>query len=66
MPAVKCITCLHLHMEAGGNKSRCDLGKFDRPTRNGPYKGGYSITRLAMGTPFLRRTAEKCAEYTAR
>jgi hypothetical protein len=66
MPAVKCISCLNLQMEGGIGKSRCVLGKFDRPTRNGPYKGSYSITSLAMGTPFLRRVSEKCLEHAPR
>ena len=66
MPAVKCISCKHLQMEESAGKSRCALGKFDRPTRSGPYKGGYSITSLAMGTPFLRQVAEKCTEHEVK
>jgi len=66
MPAVKCITCQHLETVDGAGKSRCALGKFDRPTRNGAYKGSYSITSLAMGTPFLRQIADKCADHLPR
>lgn len=66
MPAVKCITCRYLESVDGTGKSRCALGKYDRPTRNGGYKGSYSITSLAMGTPFLRQIAEKCEEHTLR
>ena len=66
MPAVKCLRCQHLEMVDGTGKGRCELGKFDRPTRAGEYKGSYSITSLAMGTPFLRQIAEKCAEQEGR
>ncbi|HEX9015636.1 MAG TPA: hypothetical protein VF960_06485 [Chloroflexota bacterium] len=66
MPAVKCLSCQHLETVAGTGKNRCDLGKFDRPTRGGAYKGSYSITSLAMGTPFLRQVAEKCGDQTPR
>ncbi len=34
--------------------------------RTNLYKGSYSITSLAMGTPFLRQIAEKCGEHLAR
>ncbi len=66
MPAVKCLTCQHLESVDGTGKNRCALGKFDRPTRNGGYKGSYSITSLAMGTPFLRQIADKCEEHLPR
>ena len=66
MPAVKCLTCQHLESVDGTGKSRCALGRFDRPTRNGGYKGSYSITSLAMGTPFLRQIADKCEEHSPR
>lgn len=63
MPAVKCITCQYLEAVDASGKNRCALGKYDRPTRGGAYKGSYSITSLAMGTPFLRQIAEKCPEH---
>jgi len=66
MPAVKCITCERLESLNGSGKNRCGLGKFDRPTRGADYKGSYSITSLAMGTPFLRQIADRCAEHTPR
>jgi len=66
MPAVKCITCHHLEGVNGTGKNRCALGKFDRPTRGGAYQGSYSITSLAMGTPFLRQIAEKCQDHLPR
>ena len=66
MPAVKCLSCQYLESGDGNGKSRCGLGKFDRPTRDGAYKGSYSITSLAMGTPFLRQVSEKCAEHSLR
>lgn len=66
MPAVKCITCERLESLNGTAKNRCGLGKFDRPTRGADYKGSYSITSLAMGTPFLRQIADRCAEHTPR
>jgi len=66
MPAVKCISCQHLEAVDGSGKNHCGLGKFDRPTRDGAYKGSYSITSLAMGTPFLRQIADKCEEHAAR
>lgn len=66
MPAVKCLSCLNLESVDGNGKSRCVLGKFDRPTRDGAYKGCYSITSLAMGTPFLRQVSEKCTEHAQR
>lgn len=66
MPAVKCLTCQHLQSYNGTGKSRCSLGKFDRPTRGEGYKGSYSITSLAMGTPFLRQIADKCTDHSPR
>ena len=66
MPAVKCLSCQHLGTVEQSGKSRCDLAKFDRPTRDGTYKGAYSVTSLAMGTPFLRQTADKCTDYAPR
>lgn len=66
MPSVKCINCLHLEVVDGTGKSRCALGKFDRPTKGGAYRGSYSITSLAMGTPFLRQVSEKCGEHQSR
>ncbi len=66
MPAVKCLTCQHLEPLNGTGKNRCALGKFDRPTRGDSYKGSYSITSLAMGTPFLRQIAGNCADHAMR
>lgn len=66
MPAVKCLVCRHLEFVDGTAKSRCALGKFDRPTRDGAYRGSYSITSLAMGTPFLRQLVDKCSEHVPR
>lgn len=66
MPAVKCLVCLHLEPVDEAGKSRCALGKFDRPTRAGAYKGRYTITSLAMGTPYLRQIAQKCVEHAPR
>ncbi len=67
MPAIKCLTCQYLEMLNGTGKSRCSLGRFDRPTRGGSaYKGSYSITSLAMGTPFLRQIADKCSDHATR
>lgn len=66
MSAVKCISCQHLEPVDGSGKNRCALGKFDRPTRDGAYKGSYSITSLAMGTPFLRQIAQKCEEHITK
>ena len=66
MPAVKCLTCQYLEMLNGTGKSRRSLGKFDRPTRAGGYQGSYSITSLAMGTPFLRQVADKCSDHSPR
>lgn len=66
MAAVKCLTCLNLESVEGTGKNRCGLDKFDRPTRGGAYKGSYSITSLAMGTPFLKQISEQCVEHTPR
>ena len=66
MPAVKCLSCQHLETVDQSGKSRCGLGKFDRPTRDGAYKGAYSITSLAMGTPFLRQIAANCEDHAFR
>lgn len=66
MPAIKCLTCQYLESVDGTGKNRCALGRFDRPTRGGGYKGSYSITSLAMGTPFLRQIADKCSDHSPR